>query len=83
MIKKSQKFTEISLFEKASGSVLNKNKTCIMGVGAWRDRQLWDLHWLKTVNCIKILGIYVCSSYKNTVEKNFEIIKSNFNKVTY
>ena len=64
---------EISLFEKASGSVLNKNKTFIMGIGAWRDRHHWDLSWLKTVNCLKILGIQFCSSYKNTVEKSFSI----------
>ena len=71
---------EISLFEKASGSVLNKNKTFIMGIGAWRDRHHWDLSWLKTVNCLKILGIQFCSSYKNAVERNCEIIKLKIEK---
>ena len=73
---------EISLFEKASGSVLNKNKTFIMGIGAWRDSHHWDLSWLKTVNCLKILGIQFCSSYKNTVERNCEIIKLKIEKRT-
>ena len=67
-------FEEIKHFENATGAQLNKDKTCIMGIGMWTGRNTWPIAWLNTVEYSKILGIYFHNSYLETCEKNWTII---------
>ena len=60
-------------FEFATGAKLNREKTKIMGLGNWKDRDKWPLDWLKIEKECKILGIYYSNDYKETVHKNWEI----------
>ena len=37
-------------FEDISGAILSRSaKTKILGLGAWKDRQVWPLEWMKVV----------------------------------
>ena len=64
-------YSEIQRFELATGAVLNKQKTSIMGIGKWSSRSRWPLNWLVTVECMKILGIYYYNDFKLSIEKNW------------
>ena len=50
----------ITQFEKATGAILNKNKTKIFGLGKWANRDQWPITWLKveTENFFT-LGVYM------------------------
>ena len=71
----------ISLFEKATGAVLNRNnKTKIFGTGKWRNRDRWPLSWLKVESqYLFTLGMYHCNSYTNSVEQNWSKCVSKIN----
>lgn len=61
----------IKKFELTTGAELNRNKTCIMGLGAWKNRNVWPLAWLESRNEVTILGVYFCNDYKDTVKINW------------
>ena len=43
-------------FEKASSAILSPNMKClVMGLGNWRNRHSWCLHFLKTIKKVKFL----------------------------
>ena len=67
-------YKEILKFELATGAHLNKDKTCIMGVGRWYNRKHWPLEWVKTVDCTKVLGIYYYNDFNLTCKENWSII---------
>ena len=61
----------ITNFEMATGAKLNRNqKTKIIGLGQWKDRQQWPLDWVKSeVDFLFTLGIYHGHEYILTLEK--------------
>ena len=71
---------EIKMFEAATGSLLNKNKSCILGLGAWSEKNEWPLKCFKSVECAKILGIYVQSSFFKTCEMNWTSVVEKVRK---
>jgi exonuclease III len=38
-------------------AIMNKNKTKIMGIGKWKNRQIWPISWLESTTNLKLLGI--------------------------
>ena len=68
-----------ALFEKVSGTVLNRsNKSKIMGLGGWRDRQEWPLPWLKPENKLKIFGIHFLPTIKESQNASWEACTAGF-----
>ena len=43
-------FNVVEKFEQATGALLNREKTSVMGLGVWEDKNTWPLAWLKSVN---------------------------------
>ena len=66
-------------FEFATGAKLNREKTKIMGLGNWKDRDRWPIDELKIEKECKILGIYYSNDYKETVHRNWEICTNKIN----
>ena len=64
----------IEKFEEATGALLNKEKTSIMGIGSWSKRATWPVNWLKRVENTKILGIEFFCNYEETVENNWNTV---------
>ena len=55
-------------FENASGVRLNKQKTKLLGFGAWKDRQLWPVDGITILQeNITILGIQYSNNYNKAV----------------
>ena len=47
----------VATFERVSGALLNRSsKSVVLGLGKWKDRELWPLPWLKSVKETKIFG---------------------------
>ena len=63
-------------FEDATGSKLNRdNKTKIIGLGQWKNRQQWPLNWLKSEkDFLYTLGIFHGNEYATTLVKNWSSI---------
>ena len=65
-------FNLIKIFEKATGSKLNINKTKIYGAGNWRGKDQWPIAGLQTeTEDFYTLGIYHCNDYRISVDKNW------------
>ena len=65
-------------FEKFSGAILSRNKKCnVIGFGNWAKRDLWPISWLKSVECVKIFGVFICDSYTELLNTNWDF---RFNK---
>ena len=62
----------IEQFEIATGAELNRNKTFVMGLGIWKERNNWPLDWLQTQMGATMLGIYFCNNYSECVKRNWE-----------
>ena len=63
----------VSKFEMVSGAILSRNNKCkVMGIGRWKDREEWPLHYLQTVKEIKVFGIFLSNSFKALLKKNWE-----------
>ena len=45
-----------------------------MGIGKWDKRKSWPLSWLKTGECMKILGIIYFNDFETTCEENWSHI---------
>ena len=74
-------------FENASGVRLNKQKTKLLGFGAWKDRQLWPVDGITILHeSITILGIQYSNNYNKAVSlswtKIVENIKTKVNLLT-
>ena len=62
----------IDKFEQVSGAILNRsNKSVVLGLGKWKNRDNWPLPWLKTVSEIKVFGILLTPSYSEILQKNW------------
>ena len=51
-----------------------------MGLGPWKDKQVWPMQWLKVVKLIKIFGFQVPPLYKQTLELSWDSCLSSFVK---
>ena len=47
-----------------------------MGLGAWANKSDWPITWISSVICTKVLGIYYCINYDDTLNKNWEIVEN-------
>ena len=52
----------------------------MMGLGPWRGKQDWPLHWLQVVNMIKMFGIQITPSYRQTLTLSWNSCFSGFRK---
>ena len=60
-------------FESISGAILSRaKKSTVIGFGSWKDRTVWPLDYLKTVDEVKVFGIYFMDSYRSMVKKNWD-----------
>ena len=73
-------FKEISLFENASGALLNRDKSSITGVGKWHGKNDWPFDWLKIEHNLKILGIFHYENERKTIEMNWNIVIKKLEK---
>ena len=60
LYKADQEFVEVdkvvSQYESVSGSLINRDKkSTVMGLGKWKNRQVWPLNWLKVVDHSNVL----------------------------
>ena len=58
-------------FERLSGTVLNKAKCKVLGLGGWQGRQDWPLPWLKSANSLKIFGIHFHTTVQETIKESW------------
>ena len=71
-------------FEAVSGAILSRNKKCsIMGLGTWKNRINWPLHYIKVVKDVKIFGIFMHNSYMHILKLNWEHRFRNFEKAVF
>ena len=69
----------VQKFEGMSGAILSRNKKCkVLGLGKWKRKTNWPLQYVKAEDEIKIFGIYVRSSYKAMLKRNWEFRFSKF-----
>ena len=60
-------------FDSVSGAILSRSKkTLVMGLGEWKDQQIWPLPWIKVEDQLKILGFFVTPSSERTIVVNWE-----------
>ena len=43
-----------------------------MGLGAWKERKVWPIPWVKTVENQKVFGIILAADYKQILKLNWE-----------
>ena len=68
-------------FEDFSGAILSRSKKSkVMGLGIWKDKQVWPLQWLQVVPSIKIFGFQITPNYKQTLKLCWESCFSGFRK---
>ena len=64
----------IRKFEKVSWALLSKNKKCkVIGFGNWVKKEDWPIAWFKPVKSDKIFGIFICDSYEELLELNWNL----------
>lgn len=66
-------------FENLSGTVLNRTKCKIMGLGGWKGREVWPLPWLEPVDSIKIYGVNFCPTIPGTSLLSWQKCLEGFN----
>ena len=67
----------LTKFELATGALLNKAKTNIFGIGAWKDRTNWPISWLcSNVNWFESLGVLYANDYHLALAKKWDNILS-------
>ena len=67
-------------FEQVSGTVLNKGKCKITGLGGWRGRQDWPVDWLQPVESQKIFGIHFFPTVDETIRASWEECSDKFRR---
>ena len=65
----------INDFEKATNSSINRKKTKIFGMGKWKNKSDWPIHWISP-ECkeFNTLGIFHCNNYTDTLAANWNNI---------
>ena len=75
---------KIEEFEKYSGAILSREKKCkIIGFGNWANRETWPIPWLSPVACVKIFGVFVCDSYAELLNTNWEFRFKKFKNAVF
>ena len=75
---------EIVKFEKFSGALLSRNNKCkVLGFGKWARREAWPIDWLKPVRSIKIFGVFVCDSYSELLNLNWDFRYKKFSDAIF
>ena len=60
-------------FEAFSGAILNRSeKTKCMGLGDFKGRKTWPLAWIKVEKSLKIFGIRLFPTYKETLDNSWQ-----------
>ena len=60
-------------FENFSGAILNRSeKTKLMGLGENVGRKSWPLDWVKVETSLKVFGIRLYPTYKETLDSNWQ-----------
>ena len=66
-------------FELVSGAILSRNKKCkVMGFGSWKGRTAWPLYYLKTVQEMKVFGIFFVDNYRSMLKRNWDFRFESF-----
>ena len=52
-------------------------------IGNWVDKEDWPLEWVKPVKSEKIFGIFICDSYDEILELNWNYRFRKFNSIIY
>ena len=58
-------------YEAQSGAMLSRSKkSTVMGLGQWLGKEQWpvEVHWLRSVQKMKILGFTICPTYTETLQ---------------
>ena len=67
-----------------SGAILSRNKKCkVIGFGNWASKEDWPLDWVKPVISEKIFGIFICDSYNEILELNWNYRLKKFSNMIY
>ena len=71
-------------FEQISGAILSRNNKCkILGIGAWARRDWWPIPWLKSVTCVKMFGVFICDSYMELLDMNWDFRFKKFRSAVF
>ena len=74
--------SSVRKFEAMSGAILSREKKSkVIGFGAWKGKTDWPLRYLKTVDEIKIFGIFFLDSYRSMVKRNWDFRFQKFQDV--
>lgn len=60
-------------FELASGALINRSKTRVMGLGVWRERQDWPVEWITPAQQLKIFGVVFQPSVEETRRGSWDL----------
>lgn len=60
----------IEIFEKATNSKVNRTKSYLLKLGAWKNEIQWPNTWIKSQESIKMLGIHWYEDVLTTIDKN-------------
>ena len=82
VVEKDEDITRInelfSKFERVSGAILSRsNKSKVLGLGGWSDRQNWPLPWLKVEQKIKVFGFQILPTFQQILDQNWRDTVSN------
>ena len=65
-------------YEEATGAMLNYEKTIITGIGLWKNRNIWPVSNMKSVEgSFKILGVIHDNDYEKAREENWKRIEKS------
>ena len=54
-----------------------------MGLGTWRNREVWPVPWLKVEKYMKIFGILIHPTYSEILEENWKSLLEKFRLTLY
>ena len=71
----------VQRFEAVSGAILSRDQKCkVVGFGSWKDRTVWPQPYVKTVEEIKVFGVFIMDSYKQLLKRNLSYRFDKFEK---
>ena len=74
----------VKKFELVSGAILSRNFKCqILGIGRWSKRKVWPLQYLRSVEEVKVFGVFINNSYKCTLKRNWDHRYRKFEKAIF
>ena len=74
----------VQKFEAVSGAILSRNQKCkILGIGKWSKRDVWPLNFVKTVQEVKVFGVFMLNSYAAILKRNWDYRYRKFEQAVY